>query len=129
MCIRDSDSSARHKALELLDAVMPLPARTQLVEAINARIRLSCLLMPPDGVPEFYSPTALHARSMLLQRLCRSRPLAHRAAGALSAPASHDGSVGQRLDKHKEGREADQRDGAHEPARLLRLDRGREQLH
>ena len=65
--LQSDDSSARHKALELLDAVMPLPARTQLVEAINARIRLSCLLMPPDGVPEFYSPTALHARSMLLQ--------------------------------------------------------------
>ena len=65
--LQSDDSSARHHALELLDAVSPLPARTQLIEAINARIRLSCLLMPPDGVPEFYSPTALHARSMLLQ--------------------------------------------------------------
>ena len=65
--LQSDDSSARHHALELLDAVAPLEARTQLVEAINARIRLSCLLMPPDGVPEFYSPTALHARSMLLQ--------------------------------------------------------------
>ena len=58
-------------------------------------------------------------------------PAPARAPGRRRAkrPASHDGSVGQRLDKHKEGREADQRDGAHQPARLLRLDRGREQLH
>ena len=51
----------------MLEAVSPAAARQKLVDAINARIRPSCLLLPPDGVPEHYSPAAARARSILLQ--------------------------------------------------------------
>jgi len=65
--LQSSSVEARHRALEMLEAVTPPQARQKLVDAINARIKLSCLLLPPDGVPERYSPAAARARSILLQ--------------------------------------------------------------
>ena len=105
--LQSPDAGARHHALELLDAVAPLPARTQLVEAINARIKLSCLLMPPDGVPEFYSPTALHARAMLLQaRFLQDAAEIERLARLLTAFAgtyAADAALGDEAEEEKGG--------------------------